>query len=55
MYVAGLLLFVTLHSWREIHAGPLQLQAREELDDLWMNFKKTFYKAYDDDVVETYR
>ena len=55
MYVVGLLLFVTLHSWREIHAKPQELQARAELDDLWMNYKKTFYKAYDDEIEETYR
>jgi hypothetical protein len=55
MYVAGLLLFATLRSWREIHAEPLQQKMRADLDDLWMNYKETFNKAYDDEIVEAYR
>ena len=40
--------------WTEVNSRP-QLDARVELDDLWVNYKQTYSKVYDDDIEDSYR
>ena len=52
--VSILVVVVATLLWTEVHSRP-RLDARVELDDLWVNYKLTHNKLYNDDIEDSYR